>query len=99
MTPLGHALHHDSSTRALLATDRTREADPGRELDGTREADPGRELDAALDAMEPVWNPFALARDLFEPCYIGGWSAALHRGLVSLPDALGPQGQEEWERF
>lgn len=39
-------------------------------------------LEARTDAPTMVEDPWVLARELFSPCYIGGWSAAEYWGLT-----------------
>ncbi len=39
-------------------------------------------LDARPDQKATAEDPWVLARELFSPCYIGGWSAAEHWGLT-----------------
>src|SRR5580658_1258148 len=41
-----------------------------------------RPLESAPKAIATVEDPWVLARELFSPCYIGGWSAAEHWGLT-----------------
>jgi predicted transcriptional regulator of viral defense system len=41
-----------------------------------------RPLDAAPDQAAIPEDPWVLAREVFSPCYVGGWSAAEHWGLT-----------------
>lgn len=41
-----------------------------------------RPLNAASDQAAIPEDPWVLAREIFSPCYIGGWSAAEHWGLT-----------------
>src|SRR5258708_9568225 len=41
-----------------------------------------RPLAAAHDGVATAEDPWLLARELFSPCYIAGWSAAEHWGLT-----------------
>jgi predicted transcriptional regulator of viral defense system len=41
-----------------------------------------RPLDSAPGALATVEDPWLLARELFSPCYIGGWTAAEHWELT-----------------
>jgi predicted transcriptional regulator of viral defense system len=41
-----------------------------------------RPLESAPNAIATVEDPWVLARELFSPCYIAGWTAAEHWGLT-----------------
>jgi predicted transcriptional regulator of viral defense system len=39
-------------------------------------------LEAVPGTLTPIEDPWILAREIFSPCYIGGWTAAEHWGLT-----------------
>lgn len=71
----GNSVHSASRRLALLA----RKGWLRRIRRGTYQVLP---LEGASTVSAPYEDPWTLAATLFEPCYVGGWSAAEHWGLT-----------------